>query len=216
MSVIVVGGGMAGTACAAELGRNGVEVTLVDRHDYTQFQPLLYQVATSQLPAEDIARPLATMFRDQPPVTVVTGEVTAIDVDAKTVTTDAGTLGPADHLVVAAGSQPNFFGVPGAAEHAFPLYSVRDAERLRTHLRDRLRELCTPRSDGALNIVICGGGPTGVEIAGLSPSCSVRCGTRTGWPAGRRCGWSIMGRRCSPPSRIARTATPSASSPRWG
>ena len=88
---------MAGAACAAELAGNGVEVTLVDRHDYPQFQPLLYQVATSQLPAEDIARPLATMFRDRAQVTVVTGEVIAIDVDAKTVTTDAGTLGPADH-----------------------------------------------------------------------------------------------------------------------
>ena len=142
-------------------------MTLVDRHDYTQFQPLLYQVATAQLPAEDIARPLTTMFRDKAQVAVVTGEVTAIDVGAKTVTTDAGTLGPADRLVIAAGSQPNYFGVPGAAEHAFPLYSVRDAERLRVHLRDRLRALCTPAgSDGMLTVVICGGGPTGVEIAG--------------------------------------------------
>lgn len=157
---------MAGAACAAELAGNGIEVTLVDRHDYTQFQPLLYQVATSQLPAEDIARPLATMFRDRTPVTLVTGDVTAIDVGAKTVTTDAGTLGPADHLVIAAGSQANFFGVPGAAEHAFPLYTVRDAERLRRHLRDRLRVLRRPGSDDALTVVICGGGPTGVEIAG--------------------------------------------------
>ena len=157
---------MAGAACAAELAGNGIDVTLVDRHDYSQFQPLLYQVASSQLPAEDIARPLATMFRDRAQVTVVSGEVIAIDVGAKTVTTDAGTFGPADHLVLAAGSQANFFGVPGAAEHAFPLYTVRDAERLRRHLRDRLRELSTPGSDGALTVVVCGGGPTGVEIAG--------------------------------------------------
>ena len=166
MSVIVVGGGMAGAACVAELAGNGIDVTLVDRHDYSQFQPLLYQVASSQLPAEDIARPLASMFRDRAQVRVVTGEVIAVDVDANTVTTDAGTLGPADHLVIAAGSQANFFGVPGAAEHAFPLYTVRDADRLRSHLRDRLRELCTPGSDDALDVVICGGGPTGVEIAG--------------------------------------------------
>lgn len=166
MSVIVAGGGMAGAACAAELAKNGIEVTLIDRHDYTQFQPLLYQVATSQLPAEDIARPLARMFRDRAQVTVVTGEVTAIDVDTRTVTTDAGTFGPADQLVLAAGSQANFFGVPGAAEHAFPLYTVRDAELLRRHLRDRLRELSKPDSDGALTVVICGGGATGVEIAG--------------------------------------------------
>ena len=156
---------MAGTACAAELAGNGIEVTLIDRHDYSQFQPLLYQVASSQLPAEDIARPLATMFRDRAQVTVVDGEVTAIDVSTKTVTTDAGTFGPADQLVLAAGSQANFFGVPGAAEHAFPLYTVRDAERLRRHLRDRLRELSTS-SGGALTVVVGGGGPTGVEIAG--------------------------------------------------
>ncbi|MGO4104913.1 NAD(P)/FAD-dependent oxidoreductase [Leifsonia sp. YAF41] len=166
MSVIVAGGGMAGAACAAELAKNGIDVTLIDRHDYTQFQPLLYQVATSQLPAEDIARPLARMFRDRAQVTVVTGEVTAIDVDTRTVTTDTGTFGPADQLVLAAGSQANFFGVPGAAEHAFPLYTVRDAELLRRHLRDRLRELSKPDSDGALTVVICGGGATGVEIAG--------------------------------------------------
>ncbi|GAA3872169.1 NAD(P)/FAD-dependent oxidoreductase [Leifsonia kafniensis] len=166
MSVIVAGGGMAGAACASELAKNGIDVTLIDRHDYTQFQPLLYQVATSQLPAEDIARPLARMFRDRAQVTVVTGEVTAIDVGMRTVTTDARTFGPADQLVLAAGSQANFFGVPGAAEHAFPLYTVRDAELLRRHLRDRLRELSKPDSDGALTVVICGGGATGVEIAG--------------------------------------------------
>ena len=106
------------------------------------------------------------MFERREDVTVVTGEIIAIDLDAKTVTTDAGTLGPADHLVIAAGSQPNFYGVPGAAEHSFPLYSVGDAERLRVHLRDRLRELCAPDTDGSLTVVICGGGPTGVETAG--------------------------------------------------
>ncbi|MEL7974817.1 NAD(P)/FAD-dependent oxidoreductase [Isoptericola sp. F-RaC21] len=166
MSVVVVGGGMAGAACASALAGHGIEVTLVDRHDYSQFQPLLYQVASSQLPAEDIARPLRTMFRDRSEVTVVTGEVVAVDVEAKTVTTDAGTVGPADQLVIAAGARPNFFGVPGAAEHAIPLYSVRDAERLRRHLRDRLRGLGSPEGGGALTIVVCGGGATGVEISG--------------------------------------------------
>jgi len=157
---------MAGAACAAELAGDGIEVTLVDRHEYTQFQPLLYQVATSQLPADNITRPLEEMFQRREEVTVVAGEIIGIDLDAKTVTTDAGTLGPADHLVIAAGSQPNFYGVPGAAEHSFPLYSVADAERLRIHLRDRLRELSLPDSDGHLTVVICGGGPTGVETAG--------------------------------------------------
>ena len=166
-TAIVVGGGMAGVACAAELAEHGVVVTLIDRHNYTQFQPLLYQVATSQLPAEDVARPLATAFKERPAVTTVTAEISGVDPATRTVTTAGGTHGPADHLVLAAGSQPNFFGVPGAAEHSFPLYSVADARRLRRHLRDRLRDLCNP-AGGAdpYTVIICGGGPTGVETAG--------------------------------------------------
>ena len=74
-NVVVLGGGLAGVAAAQELGRRQVEVTLVDRNDYHQFQPLLYQVATSQLPAEDIARPLRSVFADQPTVAVVTAAV---------------------------------------------------------------------------------------------------------------------------------------------
>src|SRR6478609_5270948 len=169
-SVIVVGGGMAGVACAAELADHDVQVTLIDRHNYTQFQPLLYQVASSQLPAEDVARPLATAFKGQSSVTTVTSEITGIDPATRTVTTmdgDRRADHQADYLVIAAGSQPNFFGVPGAAEHSFPLYSVRDARRLRRHLRDRLRMLCDPAgSADPYTVIICGGGPTGVETAG--------------------------------------------------
>ena len=77
--VLVLGGGLAGVACAHRLGDEGVPVTLVDRNDYHQFQPLLYQVATSQLPAEDIARPHRTIFRDHPSVEVRTNEVLGID-----------------------------------------------------------------------------------------------------------------------------------------
>ena len=75
--VLVLGGGLAGVACAQKLGDEGVDVTLVDRNDYHQFQPLLYQVASSQLPAEDIARPHRTIFKDHPSVTVVTADVAA-------------------------------------------------------------------------------------------------------------------------------------------
>ncbi len=165
--VVIVGGGMAGVACASELGRRNVDVVLVDRNDYLQFQPLLYQVATSQLPAEDVARPLQGVFADHPSVSVVRSEVSAIDFARRVVTTADGPLGPADHLVVAAGARPNFFGVPGAAEHSFPLYSVLDAERLRVHLRDRLRAHCAPDpAPEPLSVVVVGGGPTGVETAG--------------------------------------------------
>jgi NADH dehydrogenase len=165
-TAIVVGGGMAGVACAAELADHDVHVTLIDRHNYTQFQPLLYQVASSQLPAEDVARPLATAFKDIAAASIATLEVSAIDPATRTVTTSVGDVS-ADYLVIAAGSQANFFGVPGAAEHSFPLYSVLDARRLRQHLRDRLRTLCDPEAKAdPYQVIICGGGPTGVETAG--------------------------------------------------
>ena len=168
--VVVIGGGMAGVACASELGDKGVEVVLVDRHNYLQFQPLLYQVASSQLPAEDIARPLRVVFEDLPTVRVVQADVTTVDFATRAVTTTDGDLGSADYLVLAAGAQPNFFGVAGASEHSFPLYSVKDAERLRLHLHELLRVHCDPEVPHAdrdpLNVVIVGGGPTGVETAG--------------------------------------------------
>ena len=169
-TVTVVGAGMAGVACAADLAEHDVDVTLIDRHDYTQFQPLLYQVTSSQLPAEDIARPLVTAFKDRPTLRTVTTEVTGIDTATRTVTTSTGESTAefvADYLVIAAGSQANYFGVPGAAEHSFPLYSVRDARRLRQHLRDRLRALSDPTGQAQpYTVIICGGGPTGVETAG--------------------------------------------------
>src|SRR6188472_4372294 len=128
-SVLVLGGGLAGVACALELGDQGVEVTLVDRNDYHQFQPLLYQVASSQLPAEDIARPHRTIFKDYPTVTIVTTEVAAANLAERSLEPSDGRTLTGSHLVMAAGARPNFFGVPGAEEHAFPLYSVADAER---------------------------------------------------------------------------------------
>ena len=166
--VLVLGGGLAGVACAHTLGDEGVEVTLVDKNDYHQFQPLLYQVASSQLPAEDIARPHRTIFRDYPSVTVLTaGVATANLAERGLVLSDGRTLF-GSHLVVAAGGRPVFFGVPGAPEHAFPLYSVADASRLRLHMR-RLLEQAEQGADlasGLLDVVVVGGGPTGVETSG--------------------------------------------------
>jgi NADH dehydrogenase len=168
VNVVVLGGGLAGVACAHTLGDEGVDVVLVDRNDYHQFQPLLYQVATSQLPAEDIARPHRTIFASYPTVEVRTAEVTAIDPSGRSVTLADGSVVTGSYLVLAAGGQAEYFGVPGAAEHAFPLYSVADAERLRLHFQ----ELVATAGDDAqaldegLDVVVVGGGPTGVEVAG--------------------------------------------------
>ena len=167
--VVVVGAGFAGVACAQHLGDAGVAVTLVDQHTYHQFQPLLYQVATAQLAPGDVMRPLRGLFRKHPTVNVKLGAVTTIDPTTRTVTTADGESFTGDHLVVAVGSEPNFFGVPGAAEHAFPLYSAEDAERLRNRVLRLFEDADLEPSriaQGALNIVVVGAGATGVETAG--------------------------------------------------
>jgi NADH dehydrogenase len=166
--VVVLGGGLAGVACAHRLGDEGVPVVLVDRNDYHQFQPLLYQVATSQLPAEDIARPHRTIFRAHPTVAVRNTEVTEVDPEARSLTLADGDVVRGSHLVIAAGGRAEYFGVPGAAEHAYPLYSVADAERLRLHFQELLESAGDDpqRLDEALDVVVVGGGPTGVEVAG--------------------------------------------------
>ena len=167
--VLVLGGGLAGVACAQKLGDEGIDVVLVDRNDYHQFQPLLYQVASSQLPAEDIARPHRVIFADYPSVTLVTAHVSAVTLSPPSVVLSDGRTLTGSYLVMAAGAQPNFFGVPGAAEHAFPLYSVADAERLRIHLQHLLQEAMAGRGSaepGGLDVVVVGGGPTGVETTG--------------------------------------------------
>ncbi len=167
--VLVLGGGLAGVAAALRLADEDVDVTLVDRNDYHQFQPLLYQVASSQLPAEDVARPHRTIFKEHPSVTVVTADVAAANLSERTLLLSDGRTLTGSHVVMAAGARPNFFGVPGAAEHAFPLYSVADAERLRVHLQDLLQQAMAGHDAvgaGALDVVVVGGGPTGVETTG--------------------------------------------------
>ena len=143
--VVVVGGGFAGIACARALAKHDdIHVTLVDRNDYHQFQPLLYQVATSMLAPRDIAYPLRKIAAEYDDFEAKRGDVVAIDPTAHSVTTDTGETYSGDYLVLAAGSQPNFFGTPGA-EHAFPLYSLDDAERLRRGSSRRSKRLSATR-----------------------------------------------------------------------
>jgi len=168
--VVVVGGGFAGVGCARRLaGRDDVHVTLIDRNNYHQFQPLLYQVATSQLASSDIAYSLRKLFNEDQNVDVKLAEVVEIDPLTHTVTTADGDHFTADAIVLAAGSQPNFFRTAGAEQHAFPLYSLDDAQRLRSRIISVFEEADRDPSlidQGALNFVVIGGGPTGVELAG--------------------------------------------------
>jgi NADH:ubiquinone reductase (H+-translocating) len=168
--VVIVGGGFAGLGCAQRLAENEhVDVTLIDRNNYHQFQPLLYQVATSQLAPSDIANSLRTVFAGEDNVDVKLADIVEVDPATRTVTARNGDTWTADALVMAAGSQPNFFGTPGAPENSFPLYSLDDATKLRSRVLglleyvDRRPQLV---DRGALNFVIVGGGPTGVEVAG--------------------------------------------------
>src|SRR3954454_12062762 len=168
--VVIVGGGFAGLGCAVRLAdHKDVSVTLIDSNNHHQFQPLLYQVATSQLAPSDIAHSLRGVFPGQENVDVKLANITAVDTASKTVTASDGEEWSGDALVLAAGSQPNFFGTTGAPENSFPLYSLDDATRLRSRILGLLEQVDrdpTLVQRGALNFVIVGGGPTGVEVAG--------------------------------------------------
>jgi NADH dehydrogenase len=168
--VLVVGGGFAGVACTRRLaGRPDVRVTLLERNGYHQFLPLLYQVATAELTPDDIRFDLAAMFAKHDNVEVRTAEAVAADPSVPSVTLAGGEVVEGDLLVLAAGSQPNFFHTPGADRHSFPLYSLEDAERVRSRVLQLFEDANTKPElvdEGALTFVVVGAGATGVETAG--------------------------------------------------
>jgi NADH dehydrogenase len=168
--VVIVGGGFAGLGCAQQLAdHEDVRITLIDRNNYHQFQPLLYQVATSLLAGSDIAHSLREVFAGHDNVDVKLAEITEVDTTTGTVRSSDGDEWTGDALVVAAGSQPNFFHTPGAAENSFPLYSLDNATNLRSRILGILEHVDrdpTLVDRGALNFLIVGGGPTGVEVSG--------------------------------------------------
>ena len=167
--VLVVGGGFAGIGAVQKLRKSDVDVVLVDKHDYHTFQPLLYQVATGLLEQTAVGHPIRDLVHKQPNARVHQDTVTAIDLDAREVRFSELEPLTYDYLVLGLGAEVNFFGVEGAPEHAFPLYTLADAVRLKSHVlktweaADRKPALI---DDGALNIVVVGGGPTGIETAG--------------------------------------------------
>jgi NADH dehydrogenase len=168
--VVIVGGGFAGLACAKRLARERrARVTLVDRNGHHQFQPLLYQVATAELTPTDVTFDLTKIFSKDANVEVQKATVTSADLENRTLVLNDGETLSGDVLVLAAGSQPNFFQTPGAEEFAFPLYSLKDATRVRSRVIQLFQDAADHPElveDGALNFVVVGGGATGVEIAG--------------------------------------------------
>ncbi|MGK2947205.1 MAG: NAD(P)/FAD-dependent oxidoreductase [Acidimicrobiales bacterium] len=167
--VVVVGAGFGGLEVARSLKGRPVDVTLVDRHNFHTFQPLLYQVATAGLNAADVAHVVRGLFHDQGNVRFRQGTVTGVDWAARTVTVAEQDPLPFDHLVLAAGAAVTWFGTPGAEEHGFALYTLEDATRLRNHVVERFEAADTDQREidrGGLTFVVVGGGPTGVETAG--------------------------------------------------
>jgi NADH dehydrogenase len=166
---VILGGGFAGIGAAKSLKKSDVDVVLVDGHDYHTFQPLLYQVATGLLEQPAVGHPIRDLFHKQDNVRIHQDRVTGIDLEAREVSFDELEPERYDYLVLALGAEVNYFGVDGAAEHAFPLYTLADAVRLKNHVLERWEAADRKpqlMEEGALNMVVVGGGPTGVETAG--------------------------------------------------
>ena len=167
--VVIVGAGFGGLACATELRHASVQITLIDRHNYHLFQPLLYQVATASLAPGDIATPIRGLFRDQPNARVMLGEVTGVDVQAQQVAVGERRV-PYDYLVLASGARHSYFGRDDWEPHAPGLKQVDDATEVRRRVLtafERAETTDDPQQRRAwLTFAVVGGGPTGVELAG--------------------------------------------------
>ena len=167
--VLILGGGFAGVGAAQKLKDADADVVLVDRHDYHTFQPLLYQLATGLLDTTGVGHSLRDLLEGHGKATIHKTSVTAVDLDRRTVSFEELAPISYDYLVFGLGAQVNFFGTEGAAEFAFPMYTLPHAVRLKDHLLERWEAADKDPSlvaDGALNVVVVGGGPTGVETAG--------------------------------------------------
>jgi NADH dehydrogenase len=167
--VLILGGGFAGVGAAQKLKKADAEVVLVDRHDYHTFQPLLYQLATGLLETTAVGHSLRDLLSRHENTAIHKTGVTAIDLEQRTA--EFGEIEPItfDYLVLGLGAEVNFFGTAGAPEHAFPMYTLPHAVHFKDHLLERWEAADRDPSlieDGALNVVVVGGGPTGVETAG--------------------------------------------------
>jgi putative oxidoreductase len=167
--VVIVGGGFGGIAAARGLAGVACRITLVDRRNYHLFQPLLYQVATAGLSPADIATPIRSLFRLQPNVRVLLGEVVGVRPASREIVIGRNSL-RYDYLVLATGAQHSYFGMDDWAENAPGLKTIEDAIEVRRRLLtafERAESADDPAERAAwMTFVIVGGGPTGVELAG--------------------------------------------------
>ena len=162
--VVILGAGFAGLSAAKAIGHDA-DVTVIDRHNYQTFLPLLYQVATASLAADHVAYPIRGALR-KTGAKFRMGSPISIDHKNNTVKLDSSEVISFDHLVVAMGSATADFGVKGVAEHALGMKNIHEALQIRSELMRRFEDLCRFEDNTRLSVVMVGGGPTGVEMSG--------------------------------------------------
>ncbi len=167
--IVIIGCGFAGLRLAKDLAKAPVQVVVIDRNNYHNFQPLLYQVATGALEADSIAYPIRKIFAGQPNFFFRMADVDRIDPARNTVVTNIGDI-RYDHLVLATGSLTNFFGLDSIERNAMQIKSVPNSLNLRSYLFQNFEKALLTEDPGQrqalMNVVVVGGGPTGVEICG--------------------------------------------------
>lgn len=168
--VVIVGGGLGGLHLAQSLRNTDFQVVLVDKNNYNQFPPLIYQVASAGLEPSNISFPFRRMFQGWKNFFFRLGEVKSIDPAENAIQTTIGTI-HYKYLVLAAGATTNFFGNDNVERHTYPMKTVTEAMSLRNKIFENIERAETEdnaeRKQALMNIVIVGGGPSGVEIAGV-------------------------------------------------
>jgi len=162
--VVIIGAGFGGLTAARSL-RNIANVTLVDRHNFQTFLPLLYQVASAGLAADHVVHPVRGALR-KTDIQFRMGSPLVIDYTNKTVKLDSSELLSYDYLILALGSVTNDFGIKGVSEFSLGMKSVNEALKIRADIMRRFEDLCRFTDDTELSISVVGGGPTGIEMAG--------------------------------------------------
>ncbi len=167
--IVIIGAGFGGLKLAQKLIGSGYQIVLIDKNNYHQFQPLFYQVASAGIEPSSILFPLRKIFQKQKDVYIRVGEVYSVDTQKKELQTSLDTVWY-DYLVISTGVNSNFFGMKNMEEFAIPMKSVSEAMALRNRLLQSFEKAVTLRDQNArkalLNVIIVGGGPTGVEVAG--------------------------------------------------
>ena len=167
--VVIIGGGFGGIELAKSLKKAPVKVMMLDRHNYHTFQPLLYQVAMGAIPADSIGFPIRRIFTDQDNFRFFLADVQKINPESNTVTTDIGDISY-DYLVIATGSNTNFFGNKEIEHFAMPMKNIPEALNLRSLILQNLEKALVTKTynerEALMTFVVVGGGPTGVELSG--------------------------------------------------